>query len=341
MRHKKISIRDVAALAGTSVGSASRVINGAPNVTDTVREKVTQAIKALSYRPNYAAQTLRSRNTKTIGCMFSDVTNPLYARAFRALEARLFESGYMLLLANGLNDPEREIQILNTFEARSMDGVIIAPGSERNEKVIAAIQNLTMPIVVYDRDMSIQSDAVLYDHASAIKSAVNHLLDFGHTRIALVLWQASSRAVRMRIEGYRQAFKERNLPDPDLVVLGSTPTSSAYASVTDLLRQDGAPTAFIAQGTQTLSSTLGAISELRLKIPQDISVIGIGDTDFAKYYNPPITVLQTPVQTVADTACSMLLDRIQNRATMQDCEPRSPVFKYSLIERQSCDSPRA
>lgn len=339
MRHKKISIRDVAKLAGTSVGSASRVINGAPNVADDIREKVNQAILTLSYKPNYAAQTLRSRNTKTIGCMFSDVTNPLYARAFRALEARLFEYGYMLLLANGLNDPEREVRILNMFEARSMDGVIIAPGNERNERVVTAVESLSMPIVVYDRDMTIKSDAVLYDHASAIKMAVNHLLGFGHTRIALILWQARSRAVRLRIEGYRQAFKERNLPEPDLVILGSTPTSSAYASVTELLRRENAPTAFIAQGTQTLSSTLGAISEFGLKIPQDISVIGIGDTDFANFYNPPLTVLQTPVQAVADTACTMLIDRIQSRSDQQEYEPRSSLFKYMLIERQSCGSP--
>src|SRR5690606_32045873 len=162
MRPKQISIRDVAALAGTSVGSASRVINGAPNVTPEVRAKVERAIAALHYRPNHAAQALRSRSSTTIGCMFPDVANPWDARAFRALEARFFAAGYMLLLANGLNDAEREISILNTFQLRGMDGVIIAPGNERHAGVLDAVQQLTMPIVIYDRDMSVEADAVLY-----------------------------------------------------------------------------------------------------------------------------------------------------------------------------------
>lgn len=336
MRQKQISIRDVAALAGTSVGSASRVINGATNVTPEVRARVERAIAALHYRPNHAAQALRSRSSKTIGCMFSDVTNPLYARAFRALEARFFSAGYMLLLANGLNDAEREISILNTFQLRGMDGVIVAPGNERDEGVLAAVQHLSMPVVIYDRDMNVNVDTVLYDHVKGIKTAINHLMTLGHTRIALVLWQAKSRAVRRRIEGYKAAFKAAGLPVPNLLVQGPTPTSSAYDAITDMLKKANAPTAIIAQGTQTLSSTLRAISVAGKRVPDDISVIGIGDTDFAENYDPPLTVLRTPVESVADCASAMLLERIQARNGEQPPMPRSNVFPYTLIERQSC-----
>jgi len=336
MRPKQISIRDVAALAGTSVGSASRVINGAANVTPEVRAKVERAIAVLRYRPNHAAQALRSRSSKTIGCMFSDVTNPLYARAFRALETRFFSAGYMLLLANGLNDAEREISILNTFQLRGMDGVIIAPGNERDAGVLEAVQHLTMPVVIYDRDMNVEADAVLYDHAKGVKTAVNHLMALGHTRIALVLWQAKSRAVRRRIEGYKAAFKAAGLPVPDLLIQGPTPTSSAYDAITEMLDRPDPPTAVIAQGTQTLSSTLRAIAMTGKQVPDDISVIGIGDTDFAENYDPPLTVLRTPVESVADSASAMLLERIQARSGEAPAEPRSRMFPYALVERQSC-----
>ncbi|MGE8686195.1 MAG: substrate-binding domain-containing protein [Achromobacter sp.] len=336
MRQKKISIRDVAALAGTSVGSASRVINGAANVTPEVRAKVERAIAALRYRPNHAAQALRSRSSKTIGCMFSDVTNPLYARAFRALEARFFNAGYMLLLANGLNDPKREVSILNTFQLRGMDGVIIAPGNERDPDVLNAVQNLTMPAVIYDRDMDVKADAVLYDHAKGIADTVRHLISLGHVRIALVLWQARSRPVRRRIEGYKAAFKAAHLPVPDLLIQGPSPTSSAYDAITDLLGRPDAPTAIIAQGTQTLSSTLRAIAAMGKRVPEDISVVGIGDSDFAEDYAPALTVLRTPVESVADCASAMLLERIQARSGEAQPEPRTNVFPYALIERQSC-----
>lgn len=336
MRPKQISIRDVAALAGTSVGSASRVINGAANVTPEVRARVERAIAALNYRPNHAAQALRSRSSKTIGCMFSDVTNPLYARAFRALEARFFSAGYMLLLANGLNDAKREISILNTFQLRGMDGVIIAPGNERDAGVLEAVRHLTMPVVIYDRDMKVDADTVLYDHVDGIKTAATHLMGLGHSRIALVLWQAKSRPVRRRIEGYKAAFKAAGLPVPELLIQGPTPTSSSYDAVTEMLNGPAAPTAIIAQGTQTLGSTLRAIADAGKRVPDDISVIGIGDSDFAENYAPPLTVLRTPVESVADCASAMLLERIQARTGQHPPAPRSTTFPYSLIERSSC-----
>ncbi|NYT24623.1 substrate-binding domain-containing protein [Alcaligenaceae bacterium] len=333
MRPKQISIRDVAALAGTSVGSASRVINGAPNVTPEIRAKVERAIAALQYRPSHAAQSLRSRNSKTIGCMFSDVTNPLYARAFRALERRFFAAGYMLLLANGLNDPGREISILNTFQLRNMDGVIIAPGNERHAGVLEATRQLTMPIVIYDRDMEVEADQVQYDHSAGIKAAVEHLMALGHTRIALVLWQAESRPVRCRIEGYKASFQAAGLAVPDLLVQVDSPTSSVHDEITQMLSRPDGPTAIITQGTQTLGSTLRAISLSGKRVPEDISVIGIGDTDFAEHYSPPLTVLRTPVESVAECASSMLLRRIQQKGP----DPAHVnTFPYTLLERGSC-----
>lgn len=340
MRPKQISIRDVAALAGTSVGSASRVINGAANVSPEIRAKVERAIAALRYRPNHVAQALRSSSSKTIGCMFSDVTNPLYARAFRALEARFFASGYMLLLANGLNDPEREINILNTFQWRNMDGVVIAPGHERHPGVLEAVRQLTMPVVIYDRDMEVDADTVLYDHTKGIKTAIDHLMALGHSRIALILWQTQSRPVRRRIEGYRAAYAEAGLPVPDLVVQEPTSTSLAYEAVDRLLRQPQPPTAIVAQGSQTLSSALRAIALAGKRVPEDLSVIGIGDTDFAAHYNPPLTVLRTPVDTVADCASEMLLARMRVRGGDTAVATRVETFPYTLIERQSC-GPRA
>ncbi|NLC36741.1 MAG: LacI family DNA-binding transcriptional regulator [Alcaligenaceae bacterium] len=334
MRPKQISIRDVAALAGTSVGSASRVINGAPNVTPEIRAKVERAIAALQYRPSHAAQSLRSRNSKTIGCMFSDVTNPLYGRAFRALEQRFFEAGYMLLLANGLNDPEREISILNTFQLRNMDGIIIAPGNERHLGVLEAIRKLTMPIVIYDRDIEIDADLVQYDHVEGMRAALEYLMALGHRRIALVLWKAESRAVRRRIEGYNATLLAAGLQiAPELLIQVDSPTSPVLNEVTQMLNRPDAPTAIIAQGTQILGSTLRAISVSNKRVPEDISVIGFGDTDFATHYSPPLTALRSPVESVADYASNVLLGRIQNK---QSGESTLKTFPYTLVERDSC-----
>lgn len=339
MKKEGVDIRDVAALAGVSVGSASRVINGVANVSDGTRQKVERAIAALDYRPNHAAQSLRSRSSKTIGCLFTDVTNPLYARLFQALEERLRADGYMLLLANGLNDSEREVETLLMFGRRGMDGVIAAPGNERAPRVIATLNALAMPVVLLDRDMSADGcDALLFDHARGMKAAMAHLFQLGHRRVALALWRATSRPVRRRIEGYRAAYRAAGLTPPeDMLVQAASATGSVYADVQALLQRTDRPTAILAQGTYTLGSTLQAIADNGLRIPQDISVITIGDTDAARNHRPPISLLNVDSQRVAELVAGMLRSRMEAPAQAA----RSEKVPLTFQDRGSVGVPPA
>ena len=329
MKKEGVDIRDVAALAGVSVGSASRVINGVANVSEGTRQKVERAIAALDYRPNHAAQSLRSRSSKTIGCLFTDVTNPLYARLFQALEERLRADGYMLLLANGLNDSEREVETLLMFGRRGMDGVIAAPGNERAPGVIATLNALAMPVVLLDRDMSTAGcDALLFDHVRGMKAAMTHLFERGHRRIALALWRATSRPVRRRIEGYRAAYKAAGLTPPeDMLVQAASATGSVYADVHALLQRADRPTAILAQGTYTLGSTLQAIADNGLRIPEDISVITIGDTDAARNHRPPISLLNVDLKRVAELTAGLLRSRMDAPAQVARSEKVPLTFQ--------------
>ncbi|RZI96803.1 MAG: LacI family DNA-binding transcriptional regulator [Variovorax sp.] len=339
MKKEAVDIRDVAALAGVSVGSASRVINGVANVSDGTRQKVERAIAALNYRPNHAAQSLRSRSSKTIGCLFTDVTNPLYARLFQALEARLRADGYMLLLANGLNDSEREVETLLMFGRRGMDGVIAAPGNERAPGVIAALNALAMPVVLLDRDMSAAGcDALLFDHARGMKAAMAHLFELGHRRIALALWRATSRPVRRRIEGYRAAYRAAGLTPPDdLLVQAASATGSVYDDVHALLQRADRPTAILAQGTYTLGSTLQAIADHGLRVPQDISVVTIGDSDAARNHRPPISLLNVDSMRVAELIAGLLRSRMDAPGQ----EARSEKVPLTFQDRGSVGAPPA
>src|SRR5262245_20990766 len=158
MKNKGVDIRDVAALAGVSIGSASRVINGAENVLKETREKVERAVAILGYRPNHVAQSLRSRATKTIGCLLPDVANPLYAPLLPALEDRLGAHGYMMLLASSRSDPQREAEAMSLFQSRGMDGAILVTNHAENETVRRAMAALRMPGVVIDREVDAPMD---------------------------------------------------------------------------------------------------------------------------------------------------------------------------------------
>ncbi|MCW5230169.1 LacI family DNA-binding transcriptional regulator [Verminephrobacter eiseniae] len=335
MQDKKIRIQDVAAMAGVSVGSASRVLNQAANVSPDVRAKVEHAMAQLEYQPSHTARALRSRSSRTIGCMFSDITNPLYARAFRVLEDAFRADGYMLLLAHGLNDVERELESLRTFQARGMDGVICAPGHERAPELVALMNSMSMPIVLYDREMpDTRADALLFDHVRGMKDACNQLFAFGHERIALALWNAGSRPVRKRIEGYKAAYRAAGMEPPDLILRQPTPTSSVYEDLLRMLEGPAPPTALIAQGTHILVSALRAVARTGRRVPQDFSVVSIGDSDFTQTHDPPITALRTDAELVAAHAKALLLDRLSGRVQIV-APPRAVVAPYDLIERAS------
>lgn len=320
------------------MGSASRVINGAVNVSQATREKVERAIALLGYRPSHAAQALRSRSTKTVGCMISDVTNPLYARLFQAIEARLRTEGYVLLLANGLNNAEREREIMALFQQRRMDGIIVTPGNERDPGILAAL-NTDMPAVIVDRDMRTRQDAVMFDHVPAMKCAVTHLLDLGHRRIALLVSRVEVRPNRRRVEGFRAAFRAYGLPCPEELIRRQTTSARAtFDEVLGLLQSPDPPTAFIVQGTNTLAAALNAISAAGRRIPDDVSLISIGDPDFAQTHVPPIGALRIDPEVVADRIATLLLDRM--RRTFADPAPRRSVVRFQFEPRGSCAPPR-
>ena len=335
----RIGIRDVAARAGVSVGSASRVVNGAANVAHDLRARVQAAITELGYRPNHAARSLRMQASRTIGCMLTDVTNPLYGKLFHALEDRLRAAGYVVLLANSLNSAERELEILSTFASRGMDGVVIAPGNERDPAVLQAVRHLDMPAVILDRDMTVDCDRVLYDHVPGMRAVTGHLGGLGHRQIALVVSRALGRPMRRRIEGFRNGLTALGVTvDDTLIAELPSAMSSSFDTVSRLLARRPRPTAIVVLGTNLLTDALNAIAVSGLRIPDDVSVVSLGDPDFARTYTPPITTLRIDVQQVAERVVTLLLDRVEHG---ERGPGRSVKVVPELIVRNSCAAPRA
>ncbi|HRO60863.1 MAG TPA: substrate-binding domain-containing protein [Burkholderiaceae bacterium] len=334
LRRRQTSIRDVAELAGVSLGSASRVINGATNVTADVRQRVERAIEKLGYRPNHVARSLRSRSSKTVGFMFTDVTNPLYARVFRAVEERLGKEGYLLLLVNSLNIAEREVELLGLFQSRAVDGVIISPGNERDPQVLRAVRELPMPVVVFDRDLDAGRDSLLVDHHPAVEALVSELIGLGHRRIALLLAEAEVRPITRRLEGFRAAFPAHGLPVPeDLIVQLPSAMSRSFDAVRNLLRSTEPPTAIIALGTIMLNDAISAIADAGLRVPADVSLVSLGDPDFARSHIPGISTLRIDVDKVADGLVKLLLDRIRSGDVG---DTRQILLDPELVRRESC-----
>ena len=333
-RQKRASSKDVAKLAGVSLGSVSRVINKFDNVTPEVREKVERAMAALDYRLNHVAQTLRSRTSRTVGCMLTDITNPLYANLFRVFEDKFREAGYLVLLANSMNNAAWEMDILEMFRSRGMDGVLLAPSNERNPKVIAAVNQLGIPAVIVDRDISVRQDHVQFDHARGIKEAVSTLIGLGHRRIAIVLSGIESRPMRRRLEGFRAGFAAHGLkPVEALVVRMPSSTGNAFERIDAMLASPHRPTAILSLGTNVLGDVLNAIAARGLQVPRDVSVVSMGDPEFARSHVPAIATVSVDIDFAAAESARLLLERMQGRV---EGKPRRVVIPTKFVPRGSC-----
>src|SRR5262252_5093955 len=271
--------------------------------------------------------------------MLTDVTNPLYGKLFHALEDRLRASGYVVLLANSLNSAERECEILSTFAARGMDGVIIAPGNERDPAVLQAVRELDMPAVILDRDMAPERDHVQYDHVPGMRAVTAHLTELGHRHIALVVSRAIGRPMRRRIEGFRSGLVAQGVAvDDALIVELPSAMSGSFDAVSQLLDRRPRPTAIAVLGTNLLTDALNAIAMRGLRIPGDVSLVALGDPDFARSYTPPSTTLRIDVQQIAERVVTLLLDRVEHG---HSGPARSVKVMPELIVRASCAPPLA
>jgi DNA-binding LacI/PurR family transcriptional regulator len=329
------TIKDVAQKAGVSLATVSRVLNGHPYVADDVRSRVLDAIEALNYRPSRVAQRLRAPQSRLIGVIFSDIKNPFYTLALTGMEQVLSEQGLSLLIGNANSNRDREDNILALMKAEDVAGLVIAPVCE-DSAVLAEIVQSGLPVVVIDRNLSsLAVDTVLADNRMGAYTAIRHLVQLGHQRIAIVNGPQHLTSGRERYAGFLQAMEEAALiVDPELVRYGDYQLESGYRLTRELLALPEWPTAlFIANNLMTIGA-LNAIHEANGKIPDDIAVIGFDDLPWAISLNPPLTTVAQPTFEIGVRAAELLLDHIAN----PDRSAHLVILDTQLIVRASCSS---
>ncbi len=328
------TIRDVAAKAGVSVSSVSRVLNGEPHTSAELHARIMRVVDRLGFEPHSAAQALRSRASNTIGCMVSDLSNPLYSEMVNAAEEELQRAGYVLMLGATRHAEERETAFVSAVRRRRMDGLLLFAGDNSHRNFTGALETLDMPCVAIDRDVP-DTPSVRADHRGGGFEVTRHLIGLGHRRIALLTAQANLLPSSERLAGYRQAHAEAGLDvDPDLFRPQAHGSSIAFSDVCQLLQGARRPTAIITLGTHMLASVLEALGSNGLRYPQDISLVCIGDTDLARHATPSISALTWDLSEIGRTAARILLERIGDRDAAQDVRPVYLPTRFIL--RHSC-----
>jgi LacI family transcriptional regulator len=305
------TIRDVAATAGMSVVTVSRVLNKHPSVKPSSRARVDEAMRALNYHPDAAAQSLRRNSSRIIGFLMPDFTDGVNAVVAQRAERAMREAGYTVMLACSNFDPEVEIEALGKFRSNRVDGIVLQTTDEQHPGILEVLRRIDCPLVLVDRDMDIDADAVLSNHYDATREAVRYLLSLGHRDIGFITPAQSMRPGRERLRGFRDEMADQNIrPGARRVFAEAQSIDYGYRCARQML-SERAPSAIIAAGNQILYGVLQAIREYGLRIPQDISVIGADHRMLSRVMEPKLTMIDREVSDLGSEAATLLLDRIE------------------------------
>jgi LacI family transcriptional regulator len=319
-------MRDVAALAGVSLKTVSRVVNGEEGVSPAMTGRVVAAVARLDYRHNFGASNLRSgRRTRSIGVLLQDVANTFSASILRAVEDRSTALGVVVLTASIDEEPARERALVSNLVSRRVDGLVLMPSSA-DQGYLAQDVRTGLAVVVVDRPASgLDVDSVTVDNEAGARSAVNHLLARGHRRIAFIGDLPSIPTAADRHEGYARALAAGGFPvDDALVRVGRDEVASA-AAVADLLSLAQPPTAVVA-GRNVLS--VGAVRALRdAGRSRDVALVGFDDFPMSDLLDPGLTVVRQDVRTIGKTAAELLLSRIE-------CEDPPAAARHVVLPTQ-------
>jgi LacI family transcriptional regulator len=309
---KQATIRDVAREAGVSVATVSRALNGQPFVRPEVRDRVLAASRALGYRPDVAARSMRTGTTGAVGLVVSDISNPLFATIARAADETLSPLGYALMVANSANDNEHESELISALSQRRLDGLIIATATEHAPGLADRIGSFQSAVLL-DREVpGARADAVLSDHGTGLADAIRYLAELGHRRIALIAGTVEQRGGRVRIDRYHQELERLGLEHSDgLCRTGVLTAEDGYRALEEVLALRDPPTAIIAGNNQVFAGLFSAIRDLGVRVPADLSVVACEETELTALHNPPLDVVRRDLAELGREAASLLLGRLE------------------------------
>lgn len=328
---KRVTIKDVAAVAGVSFATVSRAIADHPEISDGTKARVRAACAQLGYVPNAAAKGLTGRATYTIGLIVPDISNPFFADMATAIEQTAAQHAYRVLLSNSLRDPDLEYQAIDNFLARQVDGLLISPASpisqQQHEKLLG-----NMPCVYLGINHDENSSYVMSDNEGGAYAATKYLLQLGHRDILFVGGRASSRTRQLRILGFYRALEEAGVQGRDIAVSESVGLMKQWTIEQALeVLADPLPDAVFAF-SDTIAMKIMEAAEIRgIRIPEDLSLVGYDNISFSALPCVHLTTVSQKKFRLGAIAAERLIEKIQGKQ-----EITADVLDAELIIRSSC-----
>ena len=326
------TIVEVADRAGVAIGTVSRYLNG-QSVRTGNRDQIARAIHDLGYRRNALAAAMKTDLTNTVGFMVPNISD-FHAYVLEHLSRLMRQQGRALLTFCHNDDTASVLDLLDFFDSHRVDCLIMDGRADAADRIHQFIEAGT-PVIFYDNDAEgPAADRVFVENRAASYRAVSHLLDIGHTKVAVLTGDTKVFAGRERYEGYRQAMLGRGIEiNPDYVLDSHWNENEAYSGMLQLLTLPEPPTALYCCNYNMAVGALRRIKEHGLKVPDDLSFVSFDDVPLFRLHEAGITAVAQPVAKIAESINSMMITRLSDRSSAH--APHTITLDCDIILRGS------
>lgn len=334
---KKTSIHDIAKQLNVSSTTVSFVLNGKAEenrISKELVEKILKYVKKVGYQPNQLAKSLRTGKSMIICMLVEDISDPFFSSISRIVEAKAFSYGYKIFFASTENDTEKTKALIRVFRERQVDGYIIAPPPGIEEDLQELLKDKA-PVIQFDRFLpEVKTTNVIVDNFGGAYGAVRHLQDNGNSHVGFVTLESKQTQMQDRLNGYILAIKEKQQKRKVLKVPFGNSKESTQEKVRLFLQEHPEIDALLFATNYLAIDGLVSIASLKLRIPNDIGVVGFDDNTHFSLFSPPITAVAQPIQKIAEEVVTQLMNKIKSvpKSTRKE---ENIVLPTQLIERKS------
>ncbi|PLV59041.1 LacI family transcriptional regulator [Thermotoga sp. KOL6] len=332
---RKVTMKDIANKLGVSVSAVSRALSGKPGVSKRLREKIVETAKEMGYHPDPLAVALKKGTTKTIGVLIPELSGSFFAEVVASMEKSLFHLGYRLLLCSTDDDPEKEAEQIKTLINQRVEGILAAPVYVKSNKDLfkAVIEDYKIPLVFFDRIVEgVDTDYVISDNEEGMKAIMEYLISKGHRKIAFIYPLRGTFTGEMRLKAFLK-YKDYIETREEWLKDGHSNEYFAHDAFINIMASEDRPTAVVVGNNLMTLGVLKAAREMKLKIPEEISIISFDDAYWNEIFDPPITCVKQDPQQIGLIAATILLNKLKNKK--RENQPMQVVLKVKFIERSS------
>lgn len=334
INNNQVTLNDVAKLAGVSKSTASRVLNNNQIVSPETKRKVKKAMEALNYSPNMNARNLKSDETKLVGVIIPDISNPIFGEVVDAIENTADLYNYNVVLFNTAFDYNKMEKAFQILKSRRADGLIYITG-EFNPKEKELLENFETPIVQLFRDPEENErnfPTVNIDNYKAASEMTKFLIDSGYKEIGFISGTLIDKSPLKRLKAFKQTLKDNNLSYiNDWIVEGHYTLESGYQAMTKILNNKELPRAVFVANDEMAIGAIQAIKDNNLNVPEDIAIVGFDNIRFSKYISPKLTTISQPIYQFGEKGMQMLV-KLMNGESLEE---ENIFLDYELVIRQS------